>query len=72
MEALNILWKIVLMSQGTIGILRVTAEGGLRHHRRLEIVVEVEGARPSMEDEEPQCQRQWIVLCLQHQHEHML
>ena len=28
-EALNILWKIVLMCQGTIGILRVTTEGGL-------------------------------------------
>ena len=52
MEALNILWKIVLKSQGTIGILRVTAKGGLWHHRRLEIEVDVEGARASIEDEE--------------------
>ena len=66
-EALNILWKIVPKSKGTIGILRVTAEGGLRHHRRLEIEVEVEGARASIEDEGArasiedegaQCQRQ--------------
>ena len=27
MEALNILWKIVPKSEGTIGILRVTVEG---------------------------------------------
>ena len=47
MEALNILWKIVLKSQGTIGFLRVTKEGGLRHHCRLEIEVKVEGARAS-------------------------
>ena len=52
MEALNILWKIVPKSQGTIGILRVTVEGGLRHHRLLEIEVEVEGARASIKDEE--------------------
>ena len=58
MEALNILWKIVPKSQGTIGNLRVIAEGGLRHHRRLEIKVEVEGARANIEDEEVQCQRQ--------------
>ena len=58
MEALNILWKIVPKSQGTIRILRVTAEGGPRHHRRLEIEVEVEGARANIEDEEAQCQRQ--------------
>ena len=58
MEALNILWKIVPKSQETIGILRVTVEGGLRHHRRLEIEVEVEGARANIEDEEAQCQRQ--------------
>ena len=57
MEALNILWQIVPKSQGTIGILRVIAEGGLRHHRRLEIEVEVEGARANIEDEEAQCQR---------------
>ena len=49
MEALNILWQIVLNSQGTIGILRVTAEGGPQHHRRLKIEVEVEGARASIE-----------------------
>ena len=42
MEALNILWQIVPKSQGIIGILRVTAEGGPRQHRRLEIEVEVE------------------------------
>ena len=43
MEALNILWKIVPKSQGTIGILRVIVEGGSQHHRRLEIEVKVEG-----------------------------
>ena len=58
MEALNILWKIVPKSQETIGILKVIVEGGLRHHRRLEIEVEVEGARANIEDEEAQCQRQ--------------
>ena len=52
MEALNILWKIVPKSQGTIGIIKVTVEGGLQHHRRLEIKVEVEGARANIEDEE--------------------
>ena len=52
MEALNILWQIVPKSQETIGILRVTVEGGPRHHRRLEIEVEVEGARAIIEDEE--------------------
>ena len=56
-EALNILWQIVLDSQKTIDILRVTVEGGLWHHRRLEIEVEVEGARASIEDDEAQCQR---------------
>ena len=50
MEALNILWQIVPKSQGIIGILRVTAEGGSRHHRRLEIEVEVKGTRASIED----------------------
>ena len=29
-------------------------------------------AHLSIEDEEAQFQRQWIILCLQHQHEHML
>ena len=58
MEALNILWQIVPKSQETIGILRVIVEGGPRHHRRLEIEVEVEGAKASIEDEEAQCQRQ--------------
>ena len=58
MEALNILWKIVPKSQGTIGILRVTEKGGSRHHRRLEIQVEVEGAKASIKDEEAQCQKQ--------------
>ena len=58
MEALNILWKIVPKSQGTIGILKVTVEGGLRHHYRLEIEVKVEGARASIEEEEAQYQRQ--------------
>ena len=57
MEALNILWKIVPKSKGTIGILRVKVEGVPRHHRSLEIEVEVEGARASIEDEETQCQR---------------
>ena len=45
MVALNILWKIVPKSQGTIGILRVTTVGGLWHHHRLEIEVQVEGAQ---------------------------
>ena len=56
MGALNILWQIHPKSQETIGILRVTVEGGPRHHRRLKIEVEVEGARASIEDEEAQCQ----------------
>ena len=42
MEALKILWQIAPKSQGTIGILRVTVEGGSPHHRQLEIEVEVE------------------------------
>ena len=58
MEALNILWQIIPKSHGTIGILRVTAEGGPRHDRLLEIEVEVEGARANIEDEEAQCKRQ--------------
>ena len=57
-EALNILWKIVPKSQETIGILRLTVEGGPQHHCRLKIEVEVEGARASTKDEEAQCQRQ--------------
>ena len=57
MDALNILWKIVLKSQGIIGILRVTTEGDPRHPRRLEIEVEVEGVRANIKDEESQCQR---------------
>ena len=57
MEALNILWKIVPKCQGTIGILRVIVEGGPRHHRQLEIEVEVEGAKANIKDEEAQCQR---------------
>ena len=52
MEALNILCQIVPKSQGTIGILRVTAEGDLWHPRRLEIEVEVEVAKASIKDEE--------------------
>ena len=52
MEEMNILWKFVPKSQWTIGVLRVTAEGGPRHHRRLEIEVEVKGARASIEDKE--------------------
>ena len=58
MEALNILWKIVPKSQEIIGILRVTVERGLRHHRRLEIEVEVKGVKANIEDKEAQCQRQ--------------
>ena len=58
MEALNILWKIVPKSQGTIRILIATVEGGLQHHRRPEIEVEVEGAIASIDYEEAQCQRQ--------------
>ena len=55
MEALNILCKIVPKIQGTIGILKVAAEGDLRHHLRLEIEVEVEGARASINNKEAQC-----------------
>ena len=58
MEALNILWKIVPKSQGTIGILKVAAKGDPRHHYRLEIEVEVEGARASIKDDKAQCQKQ--------------
>ena len=58
MEALNNIWRIVLKSQGTIGILKVTAKGGPWHHTRLEIEVEVEGAKASIEDEEAQFQKQ--------------
>ena len=72
MEELNNLWLIVPKSQETIGVFRVTVEGGLQHHRRLEIKVEVKGARASIEDEEAQCQRKYITLYLQHQHEHIL
>ena len=43
-----------------------------RHHFRLAIVVGVVVAHLSIEDEETQFQRQWIVLCLHHQHEHMM
>ena len=58
MEALNILWKIFPKSQGTIGILRVAAEGDPWHHRRLKIEVEVEGAKANIKDEKAQCQIQ--------------
>ena len=54
MEALNILWQILPKSQGTTGIFIVTTEGGPRHHRRLEIEVEVKGTRANIEDEEAQ------------------
>ena len=50
--------QIVPKSQETIGILRVTAEGGPRHRRQLDIEVEVKEAKASIEDEEAQCQRQ--------------
>ena len=49
MEALNILWQIFPISQGTIGILKVTVKRGSWHHNRLK--AEVEGARASIEDE---------------------
>ena len=48
MEALNILWKIIPKSEETIGILKVIAEGGPWYHHRLEMEVEVEGARASI------------------------
>ena len=48
------------------------AEGDLLHHLRLGIEVGVEVARFSIKDVEVQCQRQWIILCLQPQHKHML
>ena len=60
MEELNNLWHIVPKSQETIGVFRVTVEGGLQHHRRLEIEVEVKGARASIEDEEAQCVKENI------------
>ena len=44
--------EIVPKSQGTIGILRVTTEGDSWHHHRLEIEVEVEGAKANIKDEE--------------------
>ena len=44
--------EIIPKSQGIIGILRVIAEGGSWHHHRLEIEVEVEGARANIKDEE--------------------
>ena len=49
---MNILWQIVSKGQGAIGILRVTVEGDPWHHRRLEIEVEVEGARASIKDDD--------------------
>ena len=58
MEALTTLWQIFLKIQGIIGILKVTVEGGQQHHCQLEIEVEVEGARASIEDKKVQCQRQ--------------
>ena len=58
MEALNILCQTVPKIQGTIGILKVIEEGGPRHHRRLEIEVEVEGTKANIEDEGAQYQRQ--------------
>ena len=62
MEALNILWKIVPKSQETIGNLKVIAERGPWHYRRLEIEVEVEGARANIKDKEAQCWRRYIIL----------
>ena len=55
MEALNISWQIVPKSQGTVGILKVTAERGPWHCRLLEIEVEVKEVRASIENEEVQC-----------------
>ena len=55
MESLNILWQIVPLSQGIIRILKVTVEGGPRHHRRLKIEVEVEGAKARIKDKEALC-----------------
>ena len=52
MEALKILWEIISKSQGTIGILRVATEGDSWHYLRLEIEVEVEGAKANIKDEE--------------------
>ena len=48
------------------------AEEDIQHHFRLESEVGVVVAHLGIEDEEAQFHRQWIVLCLQHQHEHML
>ena len=48
----------LIKSQGIIGILIVTTEGGPQHHHQLEIEVEVEGARSSIEDEVAHCRRQ--------------
>ena len=58
MEVLNILWQIFPESQGIIEVNKEVAEEDPRHHFRLMIEVEVEGAKVSIEDEEAQCQRQ--------------
>ena len=55
MEVLNILWQIVPKSQGIIEVNKEVAEEDPRHHFRLVIEVEVEGAKVSIEDDEAQC-----------------
>ena len=57
---------------GIIGVCKVVAEGDMLHHLLLGIEEGVEVARFNREDVEVQCQRQWIVQCLQPQHELML
>ena len=58
MEALNILWQIVPESQGIIEVNKEVVEEDPRHHFRLVIEVEIEGAKVSIKNEEAQCQRQ--------------
>ena len=50
MEAHNILWKIVLESQGIIEVNKEVAEEDLRHHLLLVIKVGVVVAHLSKED----------------------
>ena len=52
MEARNILWQIVLESQGIIEVNKEVAEEDLQHHLRLVIEVGVVVAHLSKEDEE--------------------
>ena len=71
MEHLNLIAKYPRES-GDNRSLQGSGEGDMLHHLPLGIKVGVEVARFCIGDVEVQCQRQWIVLCLQPQHELML